>query len=147
MAIQYLALSTLVVLYSLMFIGGYISASGLGLTCPEWPQCPNGFMPSAEYFVEWTHRLVAATVGVLVISTMVASITHKNSDLKIKITSSLATGLVITQITLGALVIDLKLHAVLVSVHLGIGIFLFSMVLLTTLFAFRMVKIPLRSKI
>ena len=130
-----------------MFIGGYISASGLGLTCPEWPQCPNGFMPSAEYFVEWTHRLVAATVGVLVISTMVASITHKNSDLKIKITSSLATALVITQITLGALVIDLKLHAVLVSVHLGIGIFLFSMVLLTTLFAFRMVKIPLRSKI
>ena len=65
----------------------------------------------------------------------------------IKITSSLATGLVITQIALGALVIDLKLHAVLVSVHLGIGIFLFSMVLLTTLFAFRMVKIPLRSKI
>ena len=130
-----------------MFIGGYISASGLGLTCPEWPQCPNGFMPSAEYFVEWTHRLVAASVGVLVISTMVASITHKNSDLKIKITSSLATALVITQITLGALVIDLKLHAVLVSVHLGIGIFLFSMVLLTTLFAFRMVKTPLKSKI
>jgi heme A synthase len=130
-----------------MFIGGYISASGLGLTCPEWPQCPNGFMPSAEYFVEWTHRLVAASVGVLVISTMVASITHKNSDLKIKITSSLATALVITQITLGALVIDLKLHAVLVSVHLGIGIFLFSMVLLTTLFAFRMVKTPLKPKI
>jgi len=51
-----------------MFIGGYISASGLGLTCPEWPQCPNGFMPSAEYFVEWTHRLIAASVGVLVIS-------------------------------------------------------------------------------
>ena len=147
MAIQYLALTTLVVLYSLMFIGGYISASGLGLTCPEWPQCPNGFMPSAEYFVEWTHRLVAATVGVLVISTMVASIIHKNSDLKIKITSSLATGLVITQIVLGALVIDLKLHAVLVSIHLGIGIFLFSMVLLTTLFAFRIAKMPLKTKI
>ncbi len=147
MAIQYLALATLVILYSLMFIGGYISASGLGLTCPEWPQCPNGFMPSAEYFIEWTHRLIAATVGVLVISTMVASIIHKNSDLKIKITSSLATGLVITQIILGALVIDLKLHAVLVSVHLGIGIFLFSMVLLTTLFAFRISKMPINIKI
>ncbi len=147
MAIQYLALATLVILYSLIFIGGYISASGLGLTCPEWPQCPNGFMPSAEYFIEWTHRLIAATVGVLVICTMVASIIHKNSDLKIKITSSLATGLVITQIILGALVIDLKLHAVLVSVHLGIGIFLFSMVLLTTLFAFRISKMPINIKI
>ena len=123
-----------------MFIGGYISAAGLGLTCPEWPLCPNGVMPSEEYFVEWTHRTVAATTGVLVVSTMIASLINKNADLKIKITSSLAAGLVITQITLGALVIDTKLHAVLVAIHLGIGIWLFAMVLLTVLFAFRIVK-------
>ena len=140
MAIQYLALTTLIVLYSLMFIGGYISAAGLGLTCPEWPLCPNGIMPSEEYLIEWIHRTVAATTGVLVISTMVASLINKNSDLKIKITSSLATALVITQITLGALVIDTKLHAVLVAIHLGIGIWLFAMVLLTVLFAFRISK-------
>ncbi|NQV40476.1 MAG: COX15/CtaA family protein, partial [Nitrosopumilus sp.] len=140
MAIQYLALATMIVLYSLMFIGGYISAAGLGLTCPEWPLCPNGIMPSEEYFLEWTHRTVAATTGVLVIATMVASLINKNSDLKIKITSSLATVLVITQITLGALVIDTKLHAVLVAIHLGIGIWLFAMVLLTVLFAFRIAK-------
>jgi len=120
-----------------MFLGGYISAAGLGLTCPDWPLCPDGLMPSEEYLIEWTHRLVAATTGALVIATMVASIINKNSDLKIKITSSLATVFVITQIVLGALVIDLKLHAVLVAIHLGIGILLFSMVLLTTVFAFR----------
>ena len=140
MAIQYLALTTMIVLYSLMFIGGYISAAGLGLTCPEWPLCPNGIMPSEEYLVEWIHRTTAATTGVLVIATMVASLINKNADLKIKITSSLATALVITQITLGALVIDTKLHAVLVAIHLGIGIWLFAMVLLTVLFAFRITK-------
>lgn len=140
MAVQYLALTTMIVLYSLMFIGGYISAAGLGLTCPEWPLCPNGIMPSEEYLIEWIHRLVAATTGVLIIATMIASLINKNSDLKIKITSSIATALVITQITLGALVIDTKLHAVLVAIHLGIGIWLFAMVLLTTLFAFRISK-------
>jgi len=67
--------------------------------------------------------------------------------LKIKVTSSLATVFVITQITLGALVIDLKLHAVLVAIHLGIGILLFAMVLLTTLFAFRISRIPIESKV
>ncbi len=127
----------MIVLYSLMFIGGYISAAGLGLTCPEWPLCPNGVLPSEEYLIEWIHRLVAATTGGLVIATMVAALINRNADLKIKITSSLATAFVITQITLGALVIDLKLHAVLVATHLGIGILLFAMVLLTTLFAFR----------
>ena len=130
----------MIVLYSLMFIGGYISAAGLGLTCPEWPLCPNGVMPSEEYLIEWIHRTTAATTGVLVIATMVASLINKNADLKIKITSSLATVLVITQITLGALVIDTKLHAVLVAIHLGIGIWLFAMVLLTVLFAFRISK-------
>lgn len=130
----------MIVLYSLMFIGGYISAAGLGLTCPEWPLCPNGVMPSEEYLIEWIHRLVAATTGVLIIATMVASLMNKNADLKIKITSSIASALVITQITLGALVIDTKLHAVLVAIHLGIGIWLFAMVLLTTLFAFRLSK-------
>ena len=131
----------MMVLYSLMFIGGYVSAAGLGLTCPEWPLCPDGIMPSEEYLIEWIHRLIAATTGSLVIATMVASLINKNSDLKIKVTSSLATVFVITQIALGAMVIDLKLHAVLVAVHLGIGILLFSMVLLTTVFAFRVAKI------
>ena len=140
MAIQYLALTALIVLYSLMFIGGYVSAAGLGLTCPEWPLCPNGVMPSEEYFIEWTHRLIAATTGMLIIATMIASLINKNADLKIKITSSLASALVVTQITLGALVIDTKLHSVLVAIHLGIGIWLFAMVLLTVLFAFRISK-------
>ena len=96
----------MMVLYSLMFIGGYVSAAGLGLTCPEWPLCPDGIMPSEEYLIEWIHRLIAATTGSLVIATMVASLINKNSDLKIKVTSSLATVFVITQIALGAMVID-----------------------------------------
>ena len=137
----------MMVLYSLMFIGGYVSAAGLGLTCPEWPLCPDGIMPSEEYLIEWIHRLVAATTGSLVIATMVASLINKNADFKIKVTSSLATVFVITQIVLGAMVIDLKLHAVLVAVHLGIGILLFSMVLLTTVFAFRISRTPMLTKV
>jgi cytochrome c oxidase assembly protein subunit 15 len=112
-----------------MFVGGYISAAGLGLTCPEWPLCPNGVMPNEEYFIEWVHRLVAATTG-----------------RKIKFTSTFAATLVITQITLGALVIDLKLHAVLVAIHLGVGILLFAMVLLTTLFAFKITSSTITAK-
>jgi heme A synthase len=130
-----------------MFLGGYISAAGLGLTCPEWPLCPNGIMPSEEYLIEWIHRLAAATTGTLVIATMVASFLNKRADQKIKITSTLATIFVITQITLGALVIDTKLHAVLVAIHLGIGILLFSVVLLTTLFAFRISSKSIETKV
>jgi len=129
-----------------MFIGGYVSAAGLGLTCPEWPLCPNGVIPNEEYFIEWTHRLIAATTGALVVATSVASWINKNAGRKIKFTSTFAAMLVITQITLGALVIDLKLHAVLVAIHLGVGVLLFAMVLLTTLFAFRITKSTIETK-
>ena len=124
-----------------MFIGGYVSAAGLGLTCPDWPLCPTGIFPSEEYLIEWTHRLVAATAGALIIATAVSCWFTKNSHKYIKLTGTLGAIFVVTQITLGALVIDLKLHALLVAIHLGIGILLFAMVLMTTLFAFRLGKI------
>ena len=129
-----------------MFVGGYVSAAGLGLTCPEWPLCPNGVLPNEEYFIEWVHRLVAATTGMLVIATSVVIWINKNADIKIKFTSTFAATLVITQITLGAMVIDLKLHAVLVAIHLGVGVLLFAMVLLTTLFAFKITKSTIKAK-
>ena len=146
MILKYLALASLVILYSLMFVGGYISAAGLGLTCPEWPLCPNGIMPNDEYFIEWVHRLVAATTGVLILATTIGAWVNKDAGRKIKFTSAFASALVVTQITLGALVIDTKLHAVLVAIHLGIGILLFAMTLLTVLFAFRLGKQVIESR-
>ena len=146
MILKYLALASLVILYSLMFVGGYISAAGLGLTCPEWPLCPNGVMPNEEYFIEWVHRLVAATTGVLILATTIGAWVNKDAGRKIKFTSAFASALVVTQITLGALVIDTQLHAVLVAIHLGIGILLFAMTLLTVLFAFRIGKQVIESK-
>ena len=146
MILKYLALASLVILYSLMFVGGYISAAGLGLTCPEWPLCPNCLLPEDEYFIEWVHRLVAATTGVLILATTIAAWINKDAGRKIKFTSAFASALVVTQITLGAIVIDTKLHAVLVAIHLGIGILLFAMVLLTVLFAFRLGKPVLHTK-
>ena len=130
-----------------MFIGGYVSASGLGLSCPDWPLCPNGFLPDYEFLIEWTHRFIAATTGSLVIATTVGVWLSKRSDRKIKVTSTLASVFVVTQITLGALVIEAKLHAVLVAIHLGIGILLFAMTLLTAIFAFRMARTEVSAKI
>ncbi len=140
MYFKYLALSSLVILYSLMFIGGYLQASGQGLSCPEWPLCPSGVLPSAEYSTEWIHRLIAATTGILIIATAIGSWKVAGSDTKIRITGTLAGVLVVAQITLGAIVIDTKLHAVIVAVHNGAGILLFAMTLLTTLFAFRLAR-------
>lgn len=140
MYFKYLALASLVILYSLMFIGGYLQASGQGLTCPEWPLCPSGILPSAEFLTEWIHRFIAATTGVLIVATAIGSWKVTNSNTRIKITGTLAGVFAVAQIALGAIVIDTKLHAVIVAIHNGIGILLFAMTLLTVLYAFKLSK-------
>ena len=133
---RYLALATLGVLYSLMVIGGYVSAAGLGLTCPDWPLCPGGLLPAEPYIVEWVHRVIAVSTGALVFATTAACWKSRDAVGRATITSTAASVFVATQITLGALVIDQKLHAVLVTIHFGIGILLFASVLLTVVFVF-----------
>jgi cytochrome c oxidase assembly protein subunit 15 len=135
-----LSFTTLAVLFSLIFIGGYVSASGVGLTCPDWPLCPQGLLPHQDFIIEYIHRSVAATTGMLVIATMAFTLKSKNTPNGMKIASTIATCAVIGQIALGAIVIVERLHAILVTAHLGLGLVLFSMVLITTLYAFKMNK-------
>lgn len=135
-----LSFTTLAVLFSLIFIGGYVSASGVGLTCPDWPMCPQGLMPHEDFIIEYIHRSVAATTGMLVIATMAFTLKSKNAPRGMKIASIIAAGAVIGQITLGAIVIVERLHAILVTSHLGLGLVLFSMVLMTMLYAFKIDK-------
>lgn len=135
-----LSFTTLAVLFSLIFIGGYVSASGVGLTCPDWPLCPQGLLPHQDFIIEYIHRSVAATTGMLVIATMAFTLKSKNTPNGMKIASTIAMCAVIGQIALGAIVIVERLHAILVTAHLGLGLVLFSMVLITTLYAFKMNK-------
>ena len=137
MLLRVLSFSTLSVLFSLIFIGGYVSASGVGLTCPDWPLCPQGLLPHEDFIIEYFHRSVAATTGALVITTMAFTVKSKAAPRGMKIASIIAAGAVIGQITLGAIVIVERLHALLVTTHLGLGIVLFSMVLMTTLYAYK----------
>ncbi|AIF83067.1 uncharacterized protein required for cytochrome oxidase assembly [Candidatus Nitrososphaera evergladensis SR1] len=135
--LQKLSFGTLAVLFSLIFIGGYVSSSGVGLTCPDWPLCPHGFVPAYDFIIEYIHRTVAASTGALVVITMAFTLKSKQAPRGMKIASIIAAGAVIGQITLGAIVIVERLHSILVTGHLALGLVLFSMVLMTTVYAWK----------
>jgi heme A synthase len=124
-----LAFSTLFIVFALIFIGGYVSSSGVGLSCPDWPLCPAGLVPMKEFIIEYFHRTVAATTGIMVFTTMFFALRSKETSKSTKIASMIAAGLVVGQIILGAIVIVEKLHALLVTMHLGMGLILFIMIL------------------
>ena len=147
MLLTRLSFSTLSILFALIFIGGYVSSSGVGLSCPEWPLCPAGLVPMRDFIIEYFHRTVAATTGVMVFVTMFFTLRSHETKRSTKIASMIAAALVVGQITLGAFVIVEKLHAVLVTMHLGMGLILFIMILTVFLDAKDIHKKQLQSKL
>jgi heme A synthase len=145
--LKYLSFGTLSCLFSLIFFGGYVSASGVGLSCPEWPLCPAGLVPMDKFLIEYMHRTLAATTGLLVILTMFFTLRSKVSRRGMKLASVIATGLVLGQIALGGAVIVERLHALLVTIHFAIGMTLFSMLILVTVYAFQLPSTPARKEI
>ena len=54
--LKYLSFGTLACLFTLIFFGGYVSASGVGLSCPDWPLCPAGLVPLDEFLIAHDFR-------------------------------------------------------------------------------------------
>ena len=68
---------------------------------------------------------------------MLFTLKSKQAPKGMKIASIIAGSAVIAQISLGAVVILERLHSHLVTLHLGIGIILFSMLILVVLYSIK----------
>lgn len=121
-----LAVSALVATLLLVAVGGYTRGSGSGYGCADrWPLCHDGalggLLPRADFhmIVEWSHRWLAAVVGVLVVATAVTAWRRYRGIPWIVGPAVTATVLVFVQAWLGALIVKNDLHADLVSLHLS----------------------------
>src|ERR671921_258206 len=113
---KWLLFGSLCLVYSTMIIGVYLSSIHQSLSCSEWPLCPNGFLkaPEQNYIVEYMHRLfVGFTAGTIYATAVFARV-------KIKKLQRLTT-----------------LTAILVSIHLPMGVALFGITLIMFLLFMR----------
>jgi cytochrome c oxidase assembly protein subunit 15 len=101
-----LSFASLASLFTVMLIGTYVDASHQGLSCPDWPLCPNGFgFPPKKYFYEEIHRIAAVvTAGVIFTTACYAS----KKAVNVKGTAIAAGILVSVQVLLGMFVVDTK---------------------------------------
>ena len=133
-----LAFAAMAMLYSVMLLGVYITSSHQGLSCPDWPLCPNGFgLPSEKHFFEHTHRVMVIITACMIVATAAYSVRKMKPATK---TAIMAAILVSVQIVFGMLVVNTKLQPLLVAAHLSTGISLFAMTLMTFLTAYRLTR-------
>jgi cytochrome c oxidase assembly protein subunit 15 len=130
-----LGLATTVLMFALMVIGSVVRTTGSGLACPDWPLCGGRLLPPLEFHVliEWTHRLVALLVSVLLLGTIGWTLSHAATRSRLGGLAALAVVLLAAQVLLGALTVWKLLSPAIVGSHLGVALLLFCTVLSITL--------------
>jgi len=135
-----LAVLTLAATYGLVLIGGYVSASGAGLACPDWPLCYGQLLPSLTGGVgaHLLHRFAAALAGALIIVTAAAAYRTQARRPQLQAASAIAVGLLILQIILGALNIEYRLADAVTIAHLATAAALFATLVVLTVLVYRL---------
>jgi heme A synthase len=132
---------TIAATFALILIGGVVRVSDSGLGCGAegsgthgWPLCQGGVLPadSAESVIEFSHRMAATVVTVLIVLMAWRAIRRLRSH-RLLVRGSIAAGaLVVAQAVLGGLTVEKGLDDELVAAHLGTA-----MLLLGLLFVLR----------
>ncbi|HEV2670837.1 MAG TPA: COX15/CtaA family protein [Gemmatimonadales bacterium] len=150
-----LAWSAALCTYLLIILGGIVRITGSGLGCGDhWPLCNGHLFPPLDDIgtvIEWSHRLVAALVSVLVVALaaygwwLARERRFVNPGLSPGVRTPkaplVAVTLLVLQILLGAITVKLELPAWTVILHLGTA-----MLLLATLLVIAVGAAPVRSR-
>jgi len=129
-----LAWSAAACTYLLIVLGAVVRITGSGMGCGDhWPLCNGRLFPPLNDIgtvIEWSHRLVAAFVSVLVVGLAVYDWWRRPSGRPPVRPSYVALGLLIVQVLLGAITVKLELPAWSVVLHLGTAMLLLATLLI-----------------
>lgn len=128
-----LATASAVATFLLVTIGGLVRATQSGLGCgTDWPVCSGRVIPVFSNYtvvIEYTHRVVAALVTVLIAALAVTAVKNHRDRPKIMWSAVGAFFLVLFQAGLGAVVVMLELHADTVVLHLATAMVLLALLI------------------
>jgi cytochrome c oxidase assembly protein subunit 15 len=121
-----LAIATLL----LMAVGSATRVMNAGLACPDWPLCYGQLVPSQQMnlqvFLEWFHRLDAASIGLSAIALVALSGWYRRVLPKwLPWASVFALGLIVFQGILGGLTVTELLRFDIVTAHLATALLFF----------------------
>lgn len=138
--LKWFALASTIGMLLILLGGALVSKTGSGMGCGRhWPGCNGQLIPdeiTAEVLIEFSHRLVTGSVGILIVVLAVwswKSIGHRRET---KFLSIMAVFFLILQALIGAAQVLWGQGDFILALHFGISLISFASVFLLTLLVF-----------
>ena len=129
-----LTLAAVTSVFLLVTVGVTVRVTESGLGCPDWPLCHGQIIPPFEYhaILEYSHRLVASLVGLLVaLSALWSWLFYRDRNLIVRPLFSAAI-LVVVAALLGRAAVLSELSPNIVTLHLAIAETVFALLIIST---------------
>ena len=141
---QRVGLGLVIGLLVLTALGGIVRVTGSGLACPDWPACYGAVIPSGDFgefaahqvWLEWTHRLVAAIMGLIILGYAIAAWRGYRERPRIWLPAALSIPFLALQVVLGGLTVTERLEEVIVTLHLATAMLILMLVAVSWLGSF-----------
>ncbi len=142
---QRVGLGLVIGLLVLTALGGIVRVTGSGLACPDWPGCYGAVIPSGDFgefaahqvWLEWTHRLVAAIMGLIILGYAVAAWRRYRDRTRVWLPAVLSIPFLALQVVLGGLTVTERLEEVIVTLHLATAMLILMLVAFSWLGSFQ----------
>ena len=150
------ALTSTILSYLLIFVGGLVRVSGSGLGCPDWPKCFGRWVPPTNIeqipahidstafnivlaWIEYGNRMLGVIVGISILLMTAIAVIYFRKNNRILFSSLLSLFLVIFNGGLGAIVVSSILNPFIVSLHMILALFLVSVLSYTTIESYKII--------
>ena len=127
--------------FLVVVFGAYVRLSNAGLGCPDWPGCygqvavpeaPHEVAQAEEAFPqrpveapkawkEMIHRYLVGGLSLLILTMLGMGVHDRGRELPLRLTLAIV-GVILVQIVFGALTVTLKVHPLVVTTHLLLGL-------------------------
>ncbi|MBI4228587.1 MAG: heme A synthase, partial [Deltaproteobacteria bacterium] len=120
---------TVAVIFLLLVWGNIVAGLKAGLACPDWPLCHGKVLPPFRWdiYIEFLHRVIGAIASILLV--VLSYKRFREYSRSAKIIPVITVLLLIFQVTLGGIVVLMKLPADITTIHFAIAIFIFTLTL------------------
>lgn len=133
-----LSAAAVAVAYGEVMLGSWTRINGAGMTCPDYPLCRGALVPSLSGGTvwEWTHRLTAALLSLLVIAVLVRAWNLRRQAGFVTPAAAVVAVLFGFQVFLGAATVHLSNSPASVVWHWGTAMVLVASLAVLAIFAY-----------